>query len=58
MGEFNLYFVAFFKHGAPQHLEAGPFMDYCDALDDVHRRDVPSRFCIVKTSLLFQMCDH
>lgn len=49
MGQFELYFVAFYKHSAPQHLVAGPFIDYDAA--EAHAKLLDHATCIVKTTL-------
>lgn len=49
MTEFDLYFVAFYKHDSPQHVVAGPFVDFEDAMSERTRRG--ERYVIVKTTL-------
>ena len=49
MSEFELYFVAFYKHDEPQHVVAGPFVDFEDAITERVRRG--ERYVIVKTIL-------
>lgn len=51
--KYELFFTAFYKHGRPQHLVAGPFLSESDAQDYIDTHTSPSR-CIVKTVLEFE----
>lgn len=50
---YDLFFVAYYKHGAPQHLVAGPFLSENSAQDYIDSHESPRR-CVVKTSLEFE----
>lgn len=55
--DFDVYFVAFYKHERPQQLAAGPFVDLDDAMDKVDLLEGNSRssYCVVKTTLPFTL---
>ena len=48
-----LYFVAFYKHGHPQHLIAGPFIDENAARLYIANGKSENR-CVVQTLLTFE----
>lgn len=54
--EFDLYFVAFYKHDAPQCLLEGPFIDEEAARIHIAERKSPLR-CVVKTTLPFEVVE-
>jgi hypothetical protein len=54
MNAYDLFFVAFFKHDAPQHLVAGPFLDK-DIADSYVDTFGEKNHCVVKTSLTMEL---
>ena len=54
MTEFTIYFVAFYKHDAPQHLVAGPFVDRGEAQEAA---DKLGRHVVVETTLEFSQSE-
>ena len=50
----KLYFVAHFNDGEPQHLVAGPFLNWPDAQEYIDIRESKA-LCIVSTELAFEL---
>jgi hypothetical protein len=50
----KLYFLAYHKHGRPQHLVAGPFVSMPLAQGALNTHPLRDRLVIVSTTLHFQ----
>lgn len=59
--EVELYFVALWKHDAPQFVVAGPYLDWSDAHDEAVKRSEPvgaySHVVLKTAPLSLEVCE-